>query len=126
MLTPYILLLMLLSILFVLVPVLRFRNQGMNLQSDEREQQNIALFQQNISELEANLADKLIVQDEFEKLKLELERNFLNDMESGKAGKKKSASSYTKLVPLALMFCIPIGSFLFYRSIGSGPRTGAS
>jgi len=122
MLTPYILLLMLLSILFVLVPVLRFRNQGMNLQSDEREQQNIALFQQNISELEANLADKLIVQDEFEKLKLELERNFLNDMESGKAGKKKSASSYTKLVPLALMFCIPIGSFLFYRSIGSGPE----
>ncbi len=118
----YILVLMLIAILFVLVPVLRFRNQGENSQVKDREQQNISLFQQNISELEANLADKLIVQDEFDKLKLELERNFLNDMESGKASKKISASSYTKLVPVAFMLFIPIVSFLFYRSIGSGPE----
>lgn len=122
MLTPYILLLMLVAILFVLIPVLRFRNQGAKLQSEERAQQNISLFQQNISELEDNLADKLIEQDEFEKLKLELERNFLFDMESGKASKKISASSYTKLAPLVLMFFIPIGSLLLYRSIGSGPE----
>lgn len=119
---PYILLLMLVAVLFVLVPVLRFRNHGAKLQSEDREQQNISLFQQNISELEDNLADKLIEQDEFEKLKLELERNFLNDMESGKASKKISASAYTKLLPLALVFFIPIVSFLFYRSIGSGPE----
>ena len=121
-LTPYILLLMLVAILFVLVPVLRFRNQGAHLQSEDREQQNISLFEQNISELETNLADKLINADEFEILKLELERNFLNDMESGKASKKKSASSYTKLVPLVLMLLIPIGSFLLYGSIGSAPE----
>ncbi|PCJ41444.1 MAG: c-type cytochrome biogenesis protein CcmI [SAR86 cluster bacterium] len=121
-LTPYILLLMLAATLFVLVPVLRFRHQKMSQQSDAREQKNIELFQQNISELENNLADNLITQDEHEKLKLEFERNFLNDMESGKASKKKSASSYTKLAPLVLMFFIPIGSFLFYRSIGSGPE----
>ena len=121
-LTLYILLLMLAAILVVLLPVLRFRNQGANLQSEARAQQNISLFEQSISELEANLADKLIEQDEFEKLKLELERNFLNDMESGEVSKKKSVSSYTKTVPLALMLFIPIGSFLIYRSIGSGPE----
>jgi len=119
-LTPYILLLMLTAILFVLVPVLRFRKQGMNLQNEAREQKNIELFQQNISELENSLTDNLIEQDEFEKFKLELERNFMNDMESGLASKQKSTSSYTKLVPLALMFFIPIGSLLIYRSIGSG------
>ncbi len=68
-LTPYILLLMLAAILFVLLPVLRFRNQGANLQSEARTQQNISLFEQSIIELEDNLADKLIEQDEFEKLK---------------------------------------------------------
>ncbi len=121
-LTPYILLLMLAAILFVLLPVLRFRNQGASLQSEKREQQNIFLFEQSISELEDSLAEKLIEQDEFEKLKLELERNFLNDMESGEDSKKNSVSSYTKAVPLALMLFIPIGSFLIYRSIGSGPE----
>ena len=121
-LTLYILLLTLAAILFVLVPVLRFRNQGVNSQSDEREQKNIELFQQNISELDSNLADNLIEQDQYNKLKLELERNFLNDMGSGKVSKQKSTASYTKLVPLALMFFIPIGSFLFYRSVGSGPE----
>ncbi len=43
-------------------------------------------------------------------------------MESGEDSKKKSVSSYTRIVPLALMLFIPIGSFLIYRSIGSGPE----
>lgn len=117
----YIILLMLTAILFVLVPVLRFRNKGEFLQSEKREQQNIEVFQQSVSELDNNLADNLIEMSEYEKLKLELERNFLNDMESGKIGKEKAATSYTKIVPLVLMIFIPLSSFLIYRSIGSGP-----
>ena len=44
----YILLLMLAAVLFVLVPVLRYRNQGVNSQSETREQKNIELFQQSV------------------------------------------------------------------------------
>ena len=119
-LTIYILLLTLAAILFVLVPVLRYRNQGVNSQSDVREKQNIELFQQNIDELDSNLSDKLIEQNEYKKFKLELERNFLNDMESGKVSKQKSGASHTKLLPLLLILFIPLSSFLLYRSIGSG------
>ena len=53
---------------------------------------------------------------------MELERNFLNDMESEVESKNKSVSSHTRLVPLLLMVFIPLGSFVFYRSIGSGPE----
>lgn len=116
----YLLLLMLTAALFVVVPVLRYRNQGTNLQSEKREQKNIELFQQSVNELDGNLTDNLIDQDEYEKLKLELERNFLHDMESGKASKHITVASYTKLAPLVLMLAIPLTSFLFYRSIGSG------
>ena len=119
-LTIYILLLTLAAILFVLVPVLRYRNQGVNSQSDVREKQNIELFQQNIDELDSNLSDKLIEQNEYKKFKLELERNFLNDMESGKVSKQKSGASHNKLLPLLLILFIPLSSFLLYRSIGSG------
>ena len=108
------------AVSFLVLPVLRYRNQGVNSQSETREQKNIELFQQSVDELDANLTENLIDQDEYEKLKLELERNFLNDMESGKVSKQTSAASYTKLVPLVLMFFIPLSSFLFYRSIGSG------
>lgn len=119
---PYIVLLMLAAGLFVLVPVLRFRTQESADQSSAREQQNIALFQQSIDELESSLADNLIEASEYEKLKLELERNFLNDMENREVSQKNATASYTRLLPLTLMLFILAGGFLLYRSIGSGPE----
>jgi len=119
---PYIVLLMLAASLFVLVPVLRFRARGSDDQNSIREQQNVALFQQSLDELESNQAEGLIEASEYEKLKLELERNFLNDMESREVSRKNSTASYTRLLPLTLMLFIMAGGVLLYRSIGSGPE----
>tara|TARA_R110000772_G_scaffold161502_10_gene272645 strand:- start:156 stop:1433 length:1278 start_codon:yes stop_codon:yes gene_type:complete len=121
-LTLYLIILMLLASMFVLVPVWRFRGQLRTQQSELRRQQNVDLFQQHIGELEDGLRDKLIEQEEFEKLKVELERNFLSDMESEVKSKQSSVSSFTKLMPLLLLFFIPIASFLLYRELGSGPE----
>jgi cytochrome c-type biogenesis protein CcmH len=119
---PFILLLMLAASLFVLVPVLRFKSQASNEQNSVREQQNIALFQQSLEELENSLANQLIEASEYEKLKLELERNFLNDMESREVGRKNSTAAYARLIPSALMLVILAGGFFLYRNIGSAPE----
>ncbi len=117
-LTPYLLVLMLAASLFVILPVLRFRGKDQS-QSEIRKQKNIELFQQSLDDLSLNLVDGSMSQEDYEKLKLELEKNFLSDMETQDEAKLKSSSNYTKLVPLLLMLLIPIGSFLFYRSLGS-------
>jgi cytochrome c-type biogenesis protein CcmH len=115
----YIVLLMLLASCFVILPVWRYQGKARSEQNELRRQQNIQSFEQNMQELSLNLHEKLLTQEEYETLKLELEHNFLEDMESQDASKRHAASSASRLVPLLLMLFIPVASFLVYREIGS-------
>ena len=115
----YIVLLMLLASCFVILPVWRYQGKARSEQNELRRQQNIQSFEQNMQELSLNLHEKLLTQEEYETLKLELEHNFLEDMESQDASKRHAASSASRLVPLLFMLFIPVASFLVYREIGS-------
>lgn len=115
----YIVLMMLLASCFVILPVWRYQGKLRGEHNELRRQQNILSFEQNMQELESNLNEKLLSREEYETLKLELEKNFLEDMESQAASKHHAAASYSRMLPLLLMLFIPIGSFLVYREIGS-------
>mgnify|MGYP003132188915 FL=1 len=116
----YILLLMLLASLFVLLPVWRYRGQQKTEQSELRKQQNIEVFKQSLQELDENRSNGLVEAEEYDTLKLELERNFLSDLEDHAAGSRSAYATHTRLVPILLMLIIPIGGFLLYREVGAG------
>lgn len=114
------------AVLFVVVPVLRFRGLEKTDDSEIRKQKNIEVFRQRLKELEQDLADELIANEQFENLKTELQRGFMSDMDDAEPGEPQQKKStvelnrkINKLVPLAWALFIPIASFFLYENIGS-------
>jgi len=82
--------LLIVSLLFILVPVLRYRPVIKTADDEIRKQKNIEVFQQSLAELEQDKTEEVISEEEFEKLMAELQRSFLRDMEDEKKQNKSS------------------------------------
>ncbi|MDT8399118.1 MAG: c-type cytochrome biogenesis protein CcmI [Pseudomonadales bacterium] len=116
----FIALLLVLALVFVVVPVLRFRGQSKPEQHNIRKEKNIEVFNQSLLELQGDLAQQLIDQEQFEKLKVELQRGFLSDMEeSAKVNKRTQAAAVNRWLPLLLALLVPVLSIGLYLNIGS-------
>ena len=119
-----ILILLLLAVVFVVWPVWRYKNSATSPALDQAEIQarldeNVRIYREHLAELENSLASQAIDDAQFAQLKLELERNLLDDEASLHALQKKS-SQYLG-VNIVLVFCalILIGGIFFYQYHGS-------
>ena len=74
---PYLGLLALAAMLFVLVPLLRYREVAAKSTLEQRKQKNREVFAQRTQELADDLAQGLVSADEHEKLLAELQRRQL-------------------------------------------------
>ncbi len=111
--------LLIVSLLFILVPVLRYRPVIKTAGDEIRKQKNIEVFQQSLAELEQDKAEEVISAEEFEKLKAELQRSFLRDMEDEKSRTKAAEQNSNKLIPLLCLLFVPVFSYSFYEVVGS-------
>ncbi len=111
--------LLIVSLLFILVPVLRYRPVIKTADDEIRKQKNIEVFQQSLAELEQDKTEEVISEEEFEKLKAELQRSFLRDMEDEKSRTKAAGQSSNKLIPLLCLLFIPAFSYSLYEVVGS-------
>ena len=119
-----ILILLLVAGVFVIWPVWRYKNSASSPALDQAEIQarldeNVRIYREHLDELENSLASQAIDEAQFAQLKLELERNLLDDEASLHALQKKS-SQYLG-VNLVLGFCalMLIGGVFFYQHHGS-------
>ncbi|MDG1850530.1 MAG: c-type cytochrome biogenesis protein CcmI, partial [Gammaproteobacteria bacterium] len=80
---------------------------------------NIEVFQQSLAELEQDKAEEVISAEEFEKLKAELQRSFLRDMEDEKSRTKAAEQNSNKLIPLLCLLFVPVFSYSLYEVVGS-------
>ena len=111
--------LLIVSLLFILVPVLRYRPVIKTADNEIRKQKNIEVFQQSLAELEQAKAEEIISAEEFEKLKAELQRSFLRDMEDEKSRTKAAKQRSNKLIPLLCLLFVPVFSYSLYEVVGS-------
>lgn len=111
--------LLIVSLLFILVPVLRYRPVIKTAGDEIRKQKNIEVFQQSLVELEQDKAEEVISAEEFEKLKAELQRSFLRDMEDEKSRTKAAEQNSNKLIPLLCLLFVPVFSYSLYEVVGS-------
>lgn len=116
----------LLALLFVAVPVLRFRESDKTSDIEIRKQKNIEVFQQRELELEQDFAEGLMDREQYGRLKAELERLFLREMEQfereqAAQERRKARGRYSRLAPLALALLVPLSAFLIYQQRGSAP-----
>ena len=86
-----------------------------------RQQENISIFQQRLTELEQEREQELLNDESFNELKLELEKNLLTDAEDLSV-KTFSAGRVTKrqsIVVLLVVISLPLISLAFYERYGS-------
>jgi cytochrome c-type biogenesis protein CcmH len=119
---PWLILLSVVAMLFVAVPLWRYREVAARSALAQRREKNREVFQQREGELAQDLRQGLVTADEHAKLLAELQRAFMLDMQAlVRQDGGKSAWSGGKPVLLVLMLLIPLVSLLFYRGWGSGP-----
>lgn len=83
------------------------------IQDDTREKTNVALYKEQLAELESDLAEGNIEQENFEQLKLELDKSLLQDIDNDK--KQQLANrGISVLWPIALSVFILGFSGVFY------------
>ncbi len=111
-------LLLFLSLLFVVWPVLRYKPQAKAGDNTIRRQKNIQVYEQSLADLEGDLAEGLITIGECDKLKIELQRSFLRDMQDADR-REQSNLQGSKLLPLLSLLFIPVFSYSLYEVIGS-------
>jgi cytochrome c-type biogenesis protein CcmH len=119
-------LLCLLAMAFVLVPLLRFR-AGLSASVDsgleERRNKNREVYQHRLLEIDRELQQGLVSIVEVERLKTELQRAFMRDMEALEVETGSVVVPARKFgwLPVAFILVLPVMSLLFYRHWGAGP-----
>ncbi|MEH6824958.1 MAG: c-type cytochrome biogenesis protein CcmI [Motiliproteus sp.] len=84
----------------------------------DRNQLNVDIFKQRVSELEQELVEGNLDQTAFDDLHLELERNLLQEVDD--APRAATADQpFSVWIPLAMTLIIPLLSFYFYLQLGS-------
>ena len=116
---PYSVLLIALALLFIAVPYLRFRPSDNSIDPEIRRRKNREVYESSLAELEKDQAEGVISVDEFEKLKTELSRSFLRDMDAIDGRVTQSNGGLRKLVPVLSLLFIPIFSYGIYELVGS-------
>jgi cytochrome c-type biogenesis protein CcmH len=118
------LILLLLAGVFVIWPLWRYKNSATSPALDQAEIQtrldeNVRIYREHLTELENSFASQAIDEKQFTQLKLELERNLLDDEASLNALQKKSSQYLGVNVVLGFCVLLLIGGFFFYQHRGS-------
>jgi cytochrome c-type biogenesis protein CcmH len=113
-------LLIVIALAFVLPPLLQKGSRGETLSDQERRDANIAIYRDQLSELETDLQNGLIEQQQYVQDREEIERRLLEDISATNNGKGKSTPAgtghYSTIYLLALG--IPLIAVSFYLKVG--------
>ncbi|MBQ0755646.1 MAG: c-type cytochrome biogenesis protein CcmI [Amphritea sp.] len=102
-------LLSLLAVAFVLLPVYRARQSETETLPDvDRRELNITIYQERLSELDAELAAPNLDRDNYDSLKLELERNLLQDVDETENSSTKPLTVTRQAIITAFLLAILI------------------
>lgn len=82
----------------------------------QREQVNVGLYREHLSELQASVDRGDITAEQFEQLKLELDHNLLED---GRPDENAGYNRNGKLVLVGMMMAVPVLAIVLYRSLGA-------
>lgn len=112
-------LLLIVAFLFVIVPVLRYRPVSRTADSEIRKQKNIDVFRQGLADLERDQEEGNLVEEDFARLKTELQRSFLRDMENEERRERAATFKGNKLVPVLSLLFVALFSYFLYDAVGS-------
>ena len=124
--------LLFIALAFVLPTVLQRTEESDSAGEDERKQANIAIYRDQLSELEADLRNGIVSEDQYAQDRDEIERRLLEDVTTAKTKKKPTAPAVARQTAYLLGLGLPLVAIIFYLSVGNPklisepPRIGAA
>jgi cytochrome c-type biogenesis protein CcmH len=107
----------------VMLPLLRARRLQQQEVAEDRDRQNIDIYRERLSELEQEQALGNLAQDEFDELKLELERSLLQDVAGHHETLRASRVSGGQMFAgVAMAVLLVVGALGLYVTLGSAPE----
>jgi len=114
-------LLLAIALAFVLPPILQRSVESQREIEDERKQANIAVYRDQLSELEADLQNGIVSQEQYAQDRDEIERRLLEDIATTAKSKEKPATTLAgaKRTAYALGIGLPLIAVIFYSVVGT-------
>jgi cytochrome c-type biogenesis protein CcmH len=110
--------LILMALAFVLPPALQQSKEANVKTDDERRQANIAVYRDQLSELEADLRNGIVSEEQYAQDRDEIERRLLEDTATVRSKKTASSPGTARTTAYALGLGIPFIAIVFYLKIG--------
>jgi cytochrome c-type biogenesis protein CcmH len=107
---------------FVLPAALQRDDKSQPGAAEERKQANIAIYRDQLSELEADLQNGIVSQEQYEHDRDEIERRLLEDTagaSSARTDKPATAQPASRGTAYALAFGLPLAAVIFYFQVGN-------
>ena len=109
----------LIALVFVLPPALQRSAQSDRKTEDERRQANVAVYRDQLSELEWDLKNGIVSNEQYAQDREEIERRLLEDTKGENAQRKTTATPTTaRYTAYALGVAIPLVAVIFYLNVG--------
>ena len=114
-------LLIIIAFAFVLPTALQRNNKSQRTIADERKLANIAIYRDQLSELEADLKNGIVSQEQYAQDRDEIERRLLEDTGGVAPAKSKGApvSAANRYTAYAIAFALPLAAVILYFQIGN-------
>jgi cytochrome c-type biogenesis protein CcmH len=106
---------------FIMPTAMQRNESSQKALADERKLANIAIYRDQLSELEADLQNGIVSQDQYTQDRDEIERRLLEDTAATSTVTRKTSnvSTTNKNTAYAIGFILPAAAVIFYLSIGS-------
>ncbi|PWT90658.1 MAG: c-type cytochrome biogenesis protein CcmI [Blastocatellia bacterium] len=109
--------LILIALSFVLPPLLQ-RSTKTNESDEERRQANIAIYKDQLSELESDLTNGIVSGEQYEQDRQEIQRRLLEDIKASDNNSKVKAKQQSRSTVYVVALGIPLIAVLFYLKVG--------
>lgn len=110
----------LIAIVFVLPPALQRSAQSKDKAEDERRQANIAVYRDQLAELESDLQNGIASQEQYAHDREEIERRLLEDTKGEEPERKVTTTAATaRNTAYAIGIAIPLVAITFYLGVGN-------
>ena len=114
--------LLLIALALVLPPLLQRSEERVRETDEERRQANIAVYRDQLSELEADLRNGIVSQEQYAQDRDEIERRLLEDtatVKSSSKGKAATAPAVARGTAYSLALGLPLVAIVFYTYVGT-------
>lgn len=116
-------LLIVIAFAFVLPTALQRNDKSQRAVADERKLANIAIYRDQLSELEADLKNGIVSEEQYAQDRDEIERRLLEDTAGAAPAKPKGATApvpaANRNTAYAIAFGLPLAAVIFYFQVGA-------